>query len=272
LHRAAAAAGRPDLDTNVLRSRIADIAMKIPPFNRLEARIAFVRRRSQVSRMRRKIFERFGSARYSRPALFEMDRQLERHIPLEDGLFVEAGANDGFLQSNTYYLEMFKGWTGVLIEPIPELCDLCRRERPNSRVFNCALVPEGYPEPVVPMLYGGLMSVVAGARGSAEADHAHVEAGTMLGWDRNYEVLVPARTLSSVLEEAAVPEIDFLSLDVEGFEADVLRGLDFDRFAPLYMLVEVIEPERHSALDAVLAGRYEEVAQLSPHDVLLRRK
>lgn len=247
--------------------------MRIPPFNRVEARIAFVRRRAELGRVRRRLYERLGSPRHSRPALFEMDRKLEHHLPFERGFFIEAGANDGFLQSNTYYLERFKGWTGVLVEPIPELYELCRRERPNAQVFNYALVPEGYADSVVPMLYGGLMSVVEGARGSEEADHAHVEAGTMLGWDRNYELRVPARTLSSVLEEAAVPdEIDLLSLDVEGFEADVLRGLDLDRFAPRYMLVEVIEPDKRSALDAVLAGRYEEVEQLSQFDVLLRRR
>ena len=66
--------------------------------------------------------------------------------PRDRGYFVEAGANDGHLQSNTYYFERFKGWTGVLIEPIPELYNRCVRERPRSRVLNYALVPDGYPQ------------------------------------------------------------------------------------------------------------------------------
>ena len=91
----------------------------------------------------------------------------------------------------------------------------------------------------------------------------------MLGWDRNYELEVRGpRTLTSVLEEARAPEVDLLSLDVEGYEADVLRGLDFERWAPRYLLVEVVDADRRRAVDGILAGRYEHVEQLSPFDVL----
>jgi FkbM family methyltransferase len=253
-------------------ARLAEILGKIPPFNRLEVRVAIVRARARVGRLRRRLFERFGSARYSRPALYEMDRKLEPHLAFGRGFFVEAGANDGYLQSNTYYLERFKGWTGVLIEPIPELYTVCRAERPAAKVFNYALVPEGHPEATVRMLYGGLMSLVPGAQGSGEADRAHAEAGNMLGWDRNYEVEVPARTLTAVLEEAAAPEIDLLSLDVEGYELPVLAGLDFDRWAPRYLLIEAVDEERRRAIQETLGERYETVEQLSPFDILLRRQ
>jgi FkbM family methyltransferase len=257
----------------VQRIRLAELATKVPPFNRVEARIAFVRRRSELGRLRRRLAERFGSAKYSRPALYDMDHKLERHLPFDGGFFVEAGANDGFLQSNTYYLERFKGWTGILIEPIPDLYRRCLVERRNARVFNYALVSDDYAKSSVKMLYGGLMSVVEGAQGSGEADRAHVEAGSMLGWDRNYELDVPARTLTSVLKETGAPEIDLLSLDVEGYETDVLAGLDFDRWAPRYLLVEMLEPERtRSGIEELVNERYEHVEQLSPHDHLYRRR
>jgi FkbM family methyltransferase len=255
----------------MLAARIAEFAKSIPPFNRIETRIAFVRRRAQVGSMRRRIFERLGSARYSRPALYEMDRKLEPYLPFDGGFFVEAGANDGYLQSNTYYLEKFKNWKGILIEPIPELYELCLLERPQARVFNCALVPEGHPESTVRMTYAGLMSLVTGAQGSNEADRAHAEAGTMLGWDRNYEVEVPARTLSAILDQAAAPDIDLLSLDVEGYEPEALAGLNLDRWAPRYLLIEAVDEERRRRLDDLLGERYERVEQLSPFDVLYRR-
>jgi len=53
---------------------------------------------------RRGWFETFGSERYSRPALHQMDVLLEKILPAGPGVFVEAGAHDGFTQSNTYYL------------------------------------------------------------------------------------------------------------------------------------------------------------------------
>jgi hypothetical protein len=76
-----------------------------------------------------------------------------------------------------------------------------------------------------------------------------------------------------VLDEAAAPQIDLLSLDVEGYEPEVLEGLDLDRHAPRYMLIEMLEPERtRGRIEALLGGRYEVVAEPLPHDVLYRRR
>ena len=123
------------------------------------------------------------------------------------------------------------------------------------------------------MRYSGLMSIVPGAQGSDEADLAHVQLGTKRGWDRLYEVEVPARTLSSVLDEVQAPEIDLLVLDVEGFEAQALAGLDLSRHCPRFMLVEILDELRtRTEIEARLEGRYEPVEQLSPTDVLYRRR
>jgi FkbM family methyltransferase len=205
-----------------------------------------------------------------------MDRALERYLPEREGFFVEAGANDGYVQSNTYYFERLRGWRGVLVEPIPELFAVCRVERPAATVFNCALVAEDRPGATIKMHYGDLQSVVEGARGSAEDDLAHARAGRValeVGWDRGWEVEVPARTLSSILDEVGAPEVDLLSLDVEGFEADVLEGLDLERHPPRYVLVEVLEGEAsRRRVEEVLGDRYTAVEELSPLDMLYARR
>ena len=78
-----------------------------------------------------------------------------------------------------------------------------------------------------------------------------------MGWDRGWEVEVPARTLSSILDEVAAPDVDLLSLDVEGFEAEVVKGLDLERHRPRYLLVEVLEgAASRERLEEVLGDRY----------------
>jgi FkbM family methyltransferase len=220
---------------------------------------------------RRRAFEALGSPRYSRPALNGLDVKLERFLPERGGTFVEAGAGDGFVQSKTYYLERFKGWSGVLIEGIPELAERCARRRPHSQTFNCALVANDFPEAIVTMRYSGLKSVVPGARSSVAADEERALPGKAES-TTSYEVMVPAGTLSSVLDEARVSHVDLLSLGVEGYEDEVLRGLDLSRHAPRYMLIEIAGGnERKRVIETGLGERYRELARLSPQDFLYAR-
>jgi hypothetical protein len=118
------------------------------------------------------------------------------------------------------------------------------------------------------------MTTVAGARGSEADDRAWVEpAHALVQEEPEHEFSAPARTLSALLDEAAAPPVDLLSLDVEGFEPQVLAGLDLDRHAPRWMLVEVAGAEdRRAAVEAVLGDRYEAVEMLSDFDVLYRRR
>jgi FkbM family methyltransferase len=206
----------------------------------------------------------------SRPALNGLDRKLEAWLPKGPGFFVEAGANDGYQQSNTYYFEKLRGWRGVLVEPVPWLAAECARNRRASRVFPCALVPFGHAGAAISLDYSGLTSNVEGAfadEGRRRGHQAHglaVQPGLVA---RSLEV--PARTLQAVLEEAGAPEeFDLLSLDVEGFEPGVLDGLDLKRFRPQFILIETwsraeierrLLPFYREAAVLAAPGKYEDV-------------
>jgi FkbM family methyltransferase len=219
-----------------------------------------------LGNLRRSAFEMAGNDRYSRPALNNLDAKLSRYLTKNNGIFIEAGANDGFTQSNTYYLEKFRNWNGLLVEAIPSLYEKARRRRSNCRVFNCALVPFGQEGEDVELTYGNLMSVVKGAMGNSDAEAEHFQrakqhdpkAGT-------FSVKVPGRCLSSLVEECGFQQIDFLSLDVEGFEEQVLRGIDFSRHRPAYICVEA---RYRRAVEGVLLPYYELVEQLTDMDLL----
>jgi FkbM family methyltransferase len=195
-------------------------------------------------------------------ALNDLDRKLERHLDFDGGVFIEAGANDGIDQSNTYYFEKFRGWTGMLVEPEPSLAAACRKNR-RSRVAQAALVAAEEPGATVELHFAGLMSTIEGALGSAEATARHVQTGIQvqpnIGGTRRMRV--PARTLSALMDETGITlPVDLLSLDVEGAEPEALRGIDYTRHAPRFICVEARD---EAAIGAVLERKYRLLEVLS---------
>jgi FkbM family methyltransferase len=203
-----------------------------------------------------------------KPSLNDLDDKLAKYLDFEGGFFIEAGANDGFTQSNTYFLEKSRGWSGVLIEAVPGLAAQCRKAR-SARVFECALVADTFSEASITIHVANLMSTVDGALGSSEEQSKHLSDAVRSQYlDGTEAIRVPARTLTSVLDSCeGAATIDFFSLDVEGYEIEVLKGLDFGRFAPRFLLVEARNPEE---LDAFLGDRYEFVEQMSQLDRLYK--
>jgi len=205
------------------------------------------------------------------PALYGMDRKIQKYLPRSNGFFIEAGANDGHTQSNTYFLEKKRGWHGILVEGIPELYEKCKIERPQSTVHQCALVAADFMQPTVTMHYANLMSVVDRSLKTEKAQHAHVGAGIAVQKITNaYSIEVPARTLESILDATPnLPFIDLLSLDVEGYELQVLKGLNLAKYAPHFILVEA---KFFEEVHDFLKNHYDLVEQFSHHDYLYKRK
>lgn len=218
---------------------------------------------------RRPVFESLGSDRYSHLAINDLDRKLSTYLDFRGGTFIEAGANDGLAQNNSYWFERFRSWRGLLIEAVPEKAAACRRNRPNATVIQAALVASDDVKSVR-IRTADLMAYVAGGFPDPAQEKVHLD-GAMSLYDPATinEIEVPARTLSSILDEQKLDRVDLFSLDVEGFEKEVLKGLDVRRHRPAYILVETKEI---GAVTAVLGGTYEQVAMLSHHDYLLRAK
>jgi FkbM family methyltransferase len=205
--------------------------------------------------------------------LDNVDERLLPYVPGRQGTFVELGAFDGVTQSNTAWLEANRGWRGILVEPIPEAYEQCVRNRPLATVVNCACVSDQYSDPTVEMVYSGLMSIVRGARSSHETDEAWVSLGEKLQQLKRYTFRVPARTLTDVLDEHGLARVDLLSLDVEGYEIEVLKGFDLERFSPRHILVE---ESGAGDVDRYLTARgYRQVAEVGrgefTSDVLYER-
>ncbi len=151
-----------------------------------------------------------------------LDLKLVKIFNLKNGFFIEVGAYDGVIFSNTKLLEEKNGWKGILIEPSPSLFSKLCSNRPQSRCFQCAL-------------------------GSFEENGTYgwgdFEGGPMASLtqrtDNPQTVKVLIRSLQSILDECNITHIDFFSLDTEGYEWNILNGIDFSKTDITYMLIEI---------------------------------
>jgi FkbM family methyltransferase len=173
------------------------------------------------------------------------------------GYFVEVGANEPRLRSQTWHLEQ-SGWTGLLIEPQPDLaCEL--RAMRMAKVFAIACSSPENAGRTLPLHVAGPLSSLD-------------RSGMAPGATPEAVIEVPVRTLDSILEEAQAPErFDFLSIDVEGHEIEVLHGFDIKRWQPRLILLEdhVADLSKHRYLSAAgyrIVRRYENNGWYVPRD------
>lgn len=152
-----------------------------------------------------------------------------------DGFFIELGAYDGEIASDTYMLEKGFGWDGVCIEPSNAYNNLVKIR--SCKCMRELVGEDGVEYPFVSHNRKSSVSV------GIEDMNAKVRS------KKNKAVNIIARSLTSILDEIKAPRIiDYLALDVEGFELTVLENIDFDKYQFRVMTVE-----RRATADRVIA-------------------
>lgn len=199
-----------------------------------------------------------------------LDRKLEAYLDYDGGYFVELGANDGVSQSNTCYFEKERGWRGLLIEPVLHNFLKCRANRSRENAFACvACVSFSYDQSHVNLIYSNLMTTPTGVETDISDPRSHAYSGKVyLQRDElPVEIIAPAKTLTTLLSDANAPlVIDLLSLDVEGAELEVLKGIDHKRYRFKYVLIECRDEKSLAAYMSTVG--YTRVDKLSNHDYL----
>lgn len=195
------------------------------------------------------VWERLGQAKqeyYWNKQIWHCDKPLipifEKYFSFSSGYYVDVGANDGRSSSNTYHLEKNQDWNGVLIEPIMHVFFRSKQIRSLQKniFFNCACVDSSFTEENIQLFYSGLMTILSNQKMDldpiswAENGRKFLSRGETV-----QKTWSEARTLDSILFEANSPtQIDLLSIDVEGAELGVLKGIDFTRYVFKYILIE----------------------------------
>ena len=144
----------------------------------------------------------------------------------QNGFFVEVGAYDGVSMSNTYLLEHQYGWKGICIEPNPTYFSQLVTNRPNCINLSCAVFNENDKQ----------MKFIDDKSGGCSG---FVETNTHTHILHNLVITVTTKKLTTILEEANAPRfIEFLSLETEGSEYEILNSHDFDKYTFGYICVE----------------------------------
>lgn len=140
------------------------------------------------------------------------------------GFYVDVGANDPVLDSQSHHLEAL-GWTGLLVEPDPDCCDLLRKSRKGVVVEMACSSPENAGKQ--------LQLNRAGPHSTLE------DRPIALGAVVRSTVSVRCDTLDAILQAQGAPVgFDLLSIDIEGHELVALSGFSFSHWKPKLVLIE----------------------------------
>jgi FkbM family methyltransferase len=147
------------------------------------------------------------------------------------GHYIDIGAGHPVADNVSCWFYQ-RGWQGIVVEPQPELAALYARLRARDKVVQA------------------LVGRMNGERDFFMIERLHGFSTTIEQYAQNAQALgvgyrrmrLPVVTLAALCEAQGVGEIDFLKIDVEGAEAEVLAGADFKRFRPKVVVAEAVAP------------------------------
>ncbi len=182
-----------------------------------------------------------------------------------DGVFVDIGGYDGVTGSNTFFFEVWRGWTGLLVEPVEKSLEKARGMRRCTCVGCAVAEADGNAEFIEVKSGFTQMSGMAHSYDPAMLERARADV-------RHREALraVETRSLASLLSEHAIMRADFISLDIEGGELEVLSGFPFDRFDVTIWAIE--NNTGNDAIRAIMMRNGYYMIELAGVDEIYRRR
>jgi FkbM family methyltransferase len=159
------------------------------------------------------------------------DILIERVFSGSTGFYIDVGAGDPVVDSVTKYFYL-QGWRGINVEPNNSLFPEIQRDRPQDINLECAVGGSRGRVAFHQLPNSGLSTISPAFLAEfSPADHANTR-----------HIVVEMRTLADICAEFVTGEIDFLKIDAEGAEGDVVAGADWQRFRPRLLVIESTRP------------------------------
>lgn len=158
------------------------------------------------------------------------DKYLETTIfkGYKNGFYVDVGAHDGISINNTLYFEKHNNWNGINIEPIKKVFSNLVINRPNNINLNCAVCNnDGETEF---LCNTGYTEMISGIKDTFDYRHLRrLEYENMQSGSITEVIKVNTNKLETIFDENNVSHINYLSIDVEGAEFEVIKSINFDK-------------------------------------------
>lgn len=163
------------------------------------------------------------------------DKYLEENVfkGFKNGFFVDVGAHDGISINNTLYFETKNNWTGINIEPLPEVFKKLEKNRPKCINLNLAVdnVSEDMLESTAEFYMNtGYTEMISGLTNYFDPRHLNrLNNENRQKGSHTQKIMVKTKSLKKIFEENNVTHINYLSIDVEGAEFPVILSIDFNK-------------------------------------------
>lgn len=161
----------------------------------------------------------------------------------EECFYVDVGANDGIIVSNTAYFDMNLGWFGICIEPHPRAFSELQKNRVNSINLNfCVSEKEAEVDFLV---VNGYAEMLSGIEKHYHPDHLSRIESEIKNHGGSKEIIkVQSKPMKKIFKDYNVKKVDYLSIDTEGSEYQILSSIDFEKVD-----IRVISTENSSKTD-----------------------
>ena len=165
------------------------------------------------------------------------------------GTYVELGGLDGVHLSNSHLFHYGLGWNGVLVEPNPKSFTVLQKNRPHDDTYNFAVCSEASE-----------VTFIDSGAGEVTGILEFMAPSFLKQWHPNgaQQTSIRCEPLRSILKDSSLDltntAIDFLSLDVEGAEFEVLKTIDFDEveFGVVFYEADEHNPVKNQAIMMLL--------------------
>lgn len=161
-----------------------------------------------------------------------------------NGFFIEIGANDGINLSNTYLLEKDFDWNGICVEALPDKFNDLINNRKSININKAVYDKTGE---ILQFSSDDLLS------GITDKIDKHMDS------KRKQQISVETITLNDILDENNAPTfIDYISIDTEGSEFEIIKSVDLNKytFGLIHLEHNYVEPRRSDMKNYLLENGY----------------